>query len=194
MRYYQLVASGRQLALFIFAIAGLLLVAFLVGLSVGLAERQQQLEQEAWGAKPSEPLPTPIPAEPPPATPTPLPSPMPEVVVAEPTVPPTPTVMPAPTAAPTPTPRPTLRPSPVTVPISAGVWVQVGAFSSKADAEGVRHRVVALGFRPEQVKVLSAGFGKYRVRVGPFPDRESGSRVVARLREGGFREAFVVSQ
>lgn len=187
MRYYQLVASGRQLALFIFAIAGLLLVAFFVGLSVGLAERKQ-LEQAAWGPKPGEPLPTPIPTEPPLAVPTPLPSPTPEVTAAEPTVPLPPTV------APTPTPRPTPRPSPVTVPIAAGVWVQVGAFSSKGDAEGVRHRVVALGFRPEQVKVLSAGFGKYRVRVGPFPDKESGSRVVARLREGGFREAFVVSQ
>lgn len=185
MRYYQLVASGRQLALFIVVVAGLLLLSFLMGLSLGLAERQERLEGAAYVPTPMLPPATPVVTEPP-STPTPAPTP--EMLVSE------PTVVPAPTPAPTPTPRPTPRPSPVTVPIAAGVWVQVGAFSSKADAEGVRHRVVALGFRPEQVRVLPLSSGKYRVRVGPFPDRESGSRVVARLRQGGFREAFVVSE
>lgn len=72
-------------------------------------------------------------------------------------------------------------------------WVQVAALSQRSDAEGVRHRVIALGFRPEQVVVLPREGGKYRVRVGPFPDRESGHRVAARLRAGGFPQAFVVS-
>ncbi len=71
-------------------------------------------------------------------------------------------------------------------------WVQVAALSHRSEAEGVRQRVIALGFRPEQVVVLPLEGGKYRVRVGPFPDRESGSRVAARLRAGGFPRAFVV--
>lgn len=72
-------------------------------------------------------------------------------------------------------------------------WVQVAALSKRSDAEGVRHRVIAMGFRPEQLVVLPLEGGKYRVRVGPFPDRESASRVAARLRAGGFPQAFVVS-
>lgn len=186
MRYYQLVASGRQLAVFIVVMAGLFLLSFLVGLSLGLAERQERLETAGSGPDAAPPGAMSVPVELPPSTPTPLPTPAPQVVA------------PAPTAVPTPVPtvtlRPSPRPSPVEGPLPRGVWVQVGAFTSKADAEGVRHRVVALGFRPEQVRVLPLTAGKYRVRVGPFPDRESGSRVVARLREGGFREAFVVSE
>lgn len=190
MRYYQLVASGRQLVLFVVVVAGLLLLSFFAGLSVGLAEREERMETVAQAPGPVAPPATPIPLEPPPATPTPL-TPT-ELPLSE----PAPVPSPAPTTAPLPTatPRPTPPSSPVARPLPHGVWVQVGALSSRADAEGVRHRVVALGFRPEQVKVLAAASGKYRVRVGPFPDRESGSRVVARLREGGFREAFVVSE
>jgi cell division protein FtsN len=182
-RYYELVLSGGQLFSLLAGIALLLLLAFTAGVAVGLLERPS--ERAAPVAAPTPPLPTfsptPVvqalaPSFPEP-TPSPLPSPTPE-----PTPPPTPT--PAPTASPTPR---------VPAKGAAEVWVQVAALGSRGDAEGVRHRVVALGFRPEQVKVLPLSSGKYRVRVGPFPDRESGGRVLARLRQAGFPQAFMVS-
>jgi cell division protein FtsN len=70
--------------------------------------------------------------------------------------------------------------------------VQVAAFGKRDQAEGVRNRVVALGFTPKQVVVQPAGGGKYRVRVGPFLDGESAGRVTGRLRAEGFSGAFVV--
>ncbi len=73
-----------------------------------------------------------------------------------------------------------------------GRWVQVAAFAKREQAEGVKNRVVALGFTPKQAVVEAAGSGKFRVRVGPFPDGESAGRVAARLRGEGFGGAFVV--
>lgn len=185
-RYYQLVASGRQLALFVFAVAGLLALAFFLGVGVGLSERQERAETAPVAPTPVafSPLATPTsqPPTPPPPTPTAaMPPPSEGLVEVEPTA----------TPVPSPTLRPTAKPS---AEVPHGVWVQVAALSSKADAEGVRHRVVALGFRQDQVRVLPLASGKYRVRVGPFPDKESGSRVVARLRREGFPQAYVVSE
>lgn len=176
-RYYQLVASGRQLAGFVLTVAGLLVLAFFLGVGVGLSERRERVKLASSNPNvtPVYVMPTPTP-EPLPLTPT-------AAVEAEPT--------PTPGPVATPTPRPTARPVVVT---PQGVWVQVAALSSRADAEGVRQRVVALGFRPDQVRVLPVASGKYRVRVGPFPDKESGSRVVARLQQEGFPQAFTVSE
>ncbi len=70
--------------------------------------------------------------------------------------------------------------------------MQVAAFAKHEQAEGVRNRVIALGFTPRQAAVQPAGGGKFRVRVGPFPDVESAGRVAARLRAEGFGGAFVV--
>lgn len=186
MRYYQLVASGRQLALFVALVAGLIAAAFFLGVAAGLQKRPEygEVAQASPEPEPAVTLPTPVP------TPSPIPEPA-LVPEPEPTPALTPTPMPTPTALPTPTPRPAPRPS---LPGAKGVWVQVAAVSDPRDAEGVRHRVVALGFRPEQVRVLPLASGKYRVRVGPFPDRESGSRVAARLRREGFPQAFEVRE
>ncbi|MFZ5786097.1 MAG: SPOR domain-containing protein, partial [Acidobacteriota bacterium] len=49
----------------------------------------------------------------------------------------------------------------------------------------------ALGFKPSQV-VVQAAEGKFRVRLGPFPDEESARRVASRLQNEGFPGAFVV--
>ncbi|MGC8916251.1 MAG: SPOR domain-containing protein [Thermoanaerobaculum sp.] len=186
MRYYQLVASGRQLALVVVVVAGLIVAAFFLGFAAGLQTRPSHPEVASVTPEPRPAISPFAPlAEP---SPTPEPTPAPEL---EPTPPPTPTPLPTPTALPTPTPRSAPRPS---LPGAKSVWVQVAAVSDPRDAEGVRHRVVALGFRPEQVRVLPLASGKYRVRVGPFPDRESGSRVAARLRREGFPKAFEVRE
>jgi cell division protein FtsN len=73
-------------------------------------------------------------------------------------------------------------------------WVQVAAMGKREQADGVRNRVVALGYTPRQVQVQPAPGGKFRVRVGPFPDAESAGRVAARLRAEGFGGAFVVNE
>ncbi|MGE5236977.1 MAG: SPOR domain-containing protein, partial [Acidobacteriota bacterium] len=98
---------------------------------------------------------------------------------------------PPPTVAPEP-PPPTAAPATSAVAgTRAGRWVQVAALSRNDLAAGVRHRVVALGFTPGQVVIQAEG-GKYRVRLGPFPDQESARRVEARLKAEGFPDAFVV--
>jgi cell division protein FtsN len=181
-RYFEVIITGRQLAALVAAVALLVLVAF--GLGVGVRALQPQ------GAATGQPLvaaalsPTPFlqptPAPPPPtAVPTPEPAPHPTA-----TIPPPPTERPKPAAtfaAAAPAPRPARR------------WVQVVALGKRDQAEGVRNRVVALGYTLRQVIVQPAD-GKYRVRVGPFPDVESASRVAARLRAEGFGGAFVVSE
>ncbi len=171
-RYFEIIITGRQLAALVAGVAILVAVAF--GLGVGVRALQ--------------PAPPPahdvVAVAPPPVFPT--------VPAAAPT--PEPTATPVPTAAPPPTerPRPQATPVPSAAAKAPGRWVQVGAFAKHDQAEGVRNRVVALGYTPKQVVIQPAGGGKYRVRVGPFPDGESAGRVTARLRAEGFGGAFVV--
>lgn len=181
--YYELILSGRQLGWLLASIAFLLFVAFAAGVAVGRLEPPAgsvaPLAREGVTQATATPTPTTAPAA--------LVSPTPEPTA-------TPTATPEQLSPLAPTPLP-IRPVPPqgSPKLSKEVWVQVAALGSRSEAEGVRHRVVALGFRPEQVKVLPVAAGKYRVRVGPFPDKESGGRVLARLRQAGFPQAFMVS-
>jgi len=84
-------------------------------------------------------------------------------------------------AVPTSAPKPTAMPQ---------YWIQTGATTRPDQAEGIRQRVMALGFRADQALVLAGTSGKYRVRLGPFPDQDSAARVAARLQESGFPDAF----
>jgi cell division protein FtsN len=178
-RYFEIIISGGQLAALIAAVAVLLAVAFGLGVAVRLFEPQAVVSP----AVATPPLPAPVPA--PPVAPPPTATP-----VAAPTATPMPpTPAPAPT---TPPPKPTPTRAPVK-PKAAGRWVQATALSKQAEAEGVRTRIVALGFTPKQVVVLPFA-GKYRVRVGPFPDAESAGRVLARLQASGFAAAFIVKE
>lgn len=121
--------------------------------------------EPAWALPATEPLPTPVPATEPP-----------------------------PTSLPT---RPAVTPSATEFPLprlGRGVWVQVGALTAETGAQSLRRRVMQLGYTPTQVVVQAGGDGKYRVRVGPFPDEESAGRVVARLRADGFPGAFTVKE
>ena len=176
-RYFEIIVTGRQLAALVAGVALLVAVAFGLGVGVRLLQPVPEPSHEIIVA-------------PPPAFPTVSPP-----VPTEP--PPTPTAAAVPTAVPTaatagkPKPQPTATAAP-TAPKAAARWVQVAAFGRKDQADGVRNRVVALGYTPKQVVVQPAGGGKFRVRVGPFPDGESAGRVTARLRAEGFSGAFVV--
>jgi cell division protein FtsN len=182
-RYFEIIITGRQLAALVAGVALLVAVAFGLGVSVRLLQPAAPPPHEVIAV-----VPTPT------VVPTSAAVPAVSGVAATPEpLPPTPTATPAPSTAPTekPKPQPTAAAG-VPLPKSAGRWVQVAALGKRDQAEGVRNRVVALGYTPKQVVVQPAGGGKFRVRVGPFPDGESAGRVTARLRAEGFSGAFVV--
>jgi len=178
-RYFEIVITARQLALLIGALIVLLLVAFGLGVSVGWQE--------------------PVTVTGGPAGPTPLPT---APFFADVEAIPAPTSVPVPTAAPPPTqpparatatpagPRPT---SPQAAAAATVRWVQVAVVSQAASASDLRNRLVTLGYRRDQVVVEEVG-GRFRVRLGPFPDEESARRVAGRLGASGFAGTFVVHE
>lgn len=124
---------------------------------------------------------------------------------------PTPTQQPnptaVPTAAPTTPPVPTKGPegigSPSAQPGQAGsqgraegFLVQVLASSRIQAIEKARRQLVDLGFPNsghEIVETRVAGGGVLlKLRIGPFPDRDSADRVMRRMQTGGFPDAWVV--
>lgn len=177
-RYFEIIITGRQLAALVVGVALAIVVAF--GLGVGV-RKLQPAPQQVIAVPPA--VPTPVWQPRPPAMPTAAPTP--EVVAA-----PLPTVAPSPVA----TERPRAAPTAAAAAKAAPRWVQVAALGKLEQAEGVRNRVVALGYTTRQVLVQTAPGGKFRVRVGPFPDVESAGRVAARLRAEGFGGAFVVNE
>ncbi len=183
-RYFEIIITGRQLATLVAGVALLVAVAFALGVSVQLLQREAPIAPReiavAAGPSPGLEAAAVSPSAPAPPTPEPLPTAVPTATAAP---------------APAPTERPRSQPSPsAAVPVAKGPgrWVQVAAFGRRDQAEGVRNRVVALGFTPKQVLIQPVSGGKFRVRVGPFPDGESAGRVVARLRAEGFGGAFAV--
>jgi cell division septation protein DedD len=179
-RYFEIVITARQLALLIGAVVALLLVAFGLGVAVGW--------QEPVTVSSGPTGPTPLPTAPffaaaetitvPTSAPTPIPAPPPS----------------APPARATATPAPTRTARPAAAAALAGVrWVQVAVVSQAASAADLRNRLVALGYRGDQVVVEEIG-GRFRVRLGPFPDEESARRVAARLQGSGFTGPFVVHE
>jgi rare lipoprotein A len=76
--------------------------------------------------------------------------------------------------------------------VSSGqsTYLQVAAFSSRANAFAYRRRLHAAGFEP--IRVFSARTAKgrvWRVRIGPLPDLAQADQLRARLRSAGFGEA-----
>jgi cell division protein FtsN len=176
-RYFEIIITGRQLAALVVGVVLAIAVAF--GLGAGVRKLQPAPQQMAAVAPA---VPTPVWQPTPPAMPTAAPTP--QVVAA-----PLPTFAPSPVA----TERPRAA-APAAAAKAAPRWVQVAALGKFEQAEGVRNRVVALGYTTRQVLVQTAPGGKFRVRVGPFPDVESAGRVAARLRAEGFGGAFVVNE
>jgi cell division protein FtsN len=243
-RYYEVIVSGRQLAVFIVAIVALVLVAFGLGVAVHIGQPRDLAGERAvlvaGGGVTAMQAPPPVSTQmagsvAAQATGSPVSTPAPEAAVgAVAATAPIPDFTPVPTAVserptpsrpatraparatrtaapPPPSQTPAISPSQVAdqVPTAVsptgdgapgattptqptGRWVQAALLSRRDSAEGVRTRVVALGFTPEQVVLMPAEGGKYRIRVGPFPDGESAGRVAARLRAQGFGGAFVV--
>ena len=67
------------------------------------------------------------------------------------------------------------------VPSPGGIYLQVGAFSSRENAEDLRARVVReLAWLSEHVQVLAAG-GLWRLRVGPYDSSDAARSVAERI-------------
>ena len=77
------------------------------------------------------------------------------------------------------------------VPIRYGLYLQVGAFSSRSNAENLRRRLD--GFGPVAIqRVAKRRQALYRVRLGPLDSVEEADRLAARLIDAGFDTPHVV--
>jgi cell division protein FtsN len=76
--------------------------------------------------------------------------------------------------------------------VAAGIYVQVAALSRVEDAEGVRQRVMAMGFGADRVVIVPSASGVHRVRIGPFQTAADAKQALERLRPNAFPDAFRV--
>lgn len=208
--YYVIELSSGWLTALVVAAGLLVVLAFALG--YGAAAKAAGTVPSRGGVGAVTPTPAVVTAdvEAPPAT----------VVVSEATpVPAEPTITPGagwerpPTSTPessaTPEPPATATPAPTSTPMPAptatpepeerveGIWVQVLATRSGDSVRSARQQLEGLGFPAEHQRVVSTpvadGSVMYKVRVGPFPSRDSADRVVRRMQAAGFADAWVVT-
>jgi rare lipoprotein A len=98
-----------------------------------------------------------------------------------------------PTLAARPRPAPEKPNSPVKVAAMppGRIYVQAGAFSTPDNARRVQHHLARWGVA-QMTTVSVRGVELYRVRFGPFQSAAQAQGLVARLVEGGYREARIV--
>ena len=70
-------------------------------------------------------------------------------------------------------------------------FVQAGAFRTQEDADGQRARLSLMGVEARVTEREQAGRTVYRVRVGPFQNKDAADRVKDRLDGNGFDSALV---
>ena len=70
-------------------------------------------------------------------------------------------------------------------------FVQAGAFNTQQDADAQRAKLAMLGWEARVSEREQAGRTVYRVRVGPFQNRDAADRVKGRLDDNGFDAALV---
>ena len=66
--------------------------------------------------------------------------------------------------------------------IRSGFSVQVGAFAEGGAAERVRERLRSKGFETYVTTANQSGDGKWRVRVGPVPEKGDAEKLASRLK------------
>jgi cell division septation protein DedD len=69
--------------------------------------------------------------------------------------------------------------------------VQLGSFSSKANAEKLVHQLKARGMSAYIISSGSGSSSRFRVRTGPMPDREAAAREVDKLKALGHAATIV---
>ena len=185
--YYVIELSARWLTVLLVALALLMVLAF--GLGFGAARSVMSTESPPAAS----PTPTPlVTTEILPDATAPAPSPTRGAPTSTPRpAPPTP-VPPTPVPA-TATPRP--KPEP-TAAVAEGFFVQVIASERRETIDEARDTLDGLGFDRDHQQVVESevadGNELFKLRVGPFPDRDSADRVVKRMRAADFPDAWVV--
>jgi len=212
--HYQLSFTAKQALLLFVLLIGALGVAYFLGLMTGLSGRTAGPEQVA--AAGGTPTPTPEPLEFPRAVRgvSPgkggVPNPSPPAVTPSP-APPSSTSLaaPGPTATPglqmfddgPPAARPTSAPAAPHAkapaarpaqPAAPAFWVQALSANSEKEAHAKRDRLAAHGF-PATVVPGPGPHGRvYRVRVGPFPNRDEAQKAASKLKAREKLEPWIV--
>ncbi|NDD25149.1 MAG: sporulation protein, partial [Betaproteobacteria bacterium] len=108
-----------------------------------------------------------------------------------------PAVAPPPAATPQPAPAPAASPatSPAANKAAANdpftYFVQAGAFKSASDADAQKAKLSMMGIESKVSERDQAGRTIYRVRSGPFDDKEQAEKIKARLDATGIDAALV---
>jgi len=197
--YYVIELSARWLTVLLVALALLMVTAFSLGYGAAWSVKSAR-SRPAADASPTPVVMTEVVLDPTvpeprrsPTTPaaTATPRPMPPTVAPPTAVPPTavpPTRVPA-------TPTPKEKPSPPAA-TDSGFWVQVMASSKEETISEARTKLVGLGFDLDHQRVVhspvAGGNELIKLRVGPFPNRDSADRVLQRMRAADFPDAWVV--
>lgn len=74
-----------------------------------------------------------------------------------------------------------------TYPQKNGIFLQVGAFKQRVNAEQLRHRLTALLNLPVYVYAPNHSSSLYRVKVGPIPDTSTAHHISQRLANLGIK-------
>lgn len=90
---------------------------------------------------------------------------------------------------------PAVKTEPAPAVAGGNLYLQVGAFQHKSDADNLRARLAMLGFEAGvlQVEIPGKG-GVHRVRIGPFGSMEELNRMRAQLSEQGIQTTLVRAQ
>ena len=82
--------------------------------------------------------------------------------------------------------------SPAAAPTSTREWaVQLGSFANRGNAENLLHKLKAQGFQAYDSAIGVGQAQRFRVRVGPLPDRAAADRTLARLKALGHSASVV---
>jgi cell division protein FtsN len=108
-----------------------------------------------------------------------------------------PAVAPPPAATPQPAPAPAASPATTPAANKAAAndpftyFVQAGAFKSASDADAQKAKLSMMGIESKVSERDQAGRTIYRVRSGPFDDKEQAEKIKARLDTSGIDAALV---
>ena len=88
--------------------------------------------------------------------------------------------------------RQSMPPPAAHAPSATGWTVQLGTFSSRANAVHLVARLKSHGFSGSIAEVTKSGHKLYRVRVGAERDRASAQKLLTRLKAAGEKGADIV--
>ena len=83
----------------------------------------------------------------------------------------------------------TVKPTPAADPFN--YFVQAGAFAKPEDAEQQRARLAMMGYEAKVTEREQSGRTVYRVRIGPFPAKDSADGAKDKLAAAGVESALV---